>query len=119
MSCGANEGTDVEATTDSTSTEVLRTDADITTTNSNSTTSNEEAPSKITDAVVKQACDCQEGARNKDKTIDYSKVGACMGGKNKIQFVEDLLGKSATEKERADAERALTDKMDIKCPRNK
>lgn len=78
-----------------------------------------DASGKITDAVVQKACDCQESARQEDGTIAFDKVGECMGGKNKIQFVADLLGADATEKERADAEKALTEKMDAKCPRNK
>jgi hypothetical protein len=39
-----------------------------------------------------------------------------MGGKNKIQFVQELLGTEATEKERSDAEKVLTEKMNSKCP---
>lgn len=115
ISCGdasdANENTTntIEPTTETTSGE---TPAENTTT----TTSTSAGASKITDAVVQQACDCQENARREDKTIDFSKVGECMGGKNKIQFVADLLGADASEKESSDAEGALSEKMKAKCP---
>jgi len=114
ISCGdasdANENTTntIEPTTETISGE---TPAENTT-----TTSTSAGAGKITDAVVQQACDCQENARREDKTIDFSKVGECMGGKNKIQFVEDLLGADASEKERSDAEGALSEKMKAKCP---
>jgi len=84
---------------------------------STTSTNTSNGASKITDAVVQKACDCQENARREDKTIDFSKVGECMGGKNKIQFVADLLGADATEKERSDAEGALSEKMKAKCPK--
>lgn len=76
----------------------------------------EDASGKISDEVVQKACACQEGARQEDGTVDFPKMGECMGGKNKIQFVQDLLGAEATEKERSDAEKVLTEKMNLQCP---
>ena len=116
ISCGGasdtNETTDPTTETTSGETGAGETPAE----NAASATTSDGA-SKITDAVVKQACDCQEGARGEDNIIDFSKVGECMGGKNKIQFVADLLGANASEKERSDAEGALAEKMKAKCPK--
>jgi hypothetical protein len=114
ISCGDTSDTN-ENTTNTTEPTTETTSGEIPTANTTSTTTSEGA-SKITDAVVQQACDCQENARREDKTIDFSKVGECMGGKNKIQFVADLLGADASEKERSDAEGALSEKMKAKCP---
>lgn len=115
MSCG---GETTENTTDSTAEPTTTENTEGTTTETSAPVDNiEDASGKITDAVVQQACDCQEGARQADGTIDFPKVGECMGGKTKIQFVADLLGADASEKDRADAERVLTEKMNVKCPR--
>lgn len=114
MSCG-NEASTNETNNGEASTETT-TQTDEPSTNTATATIN-DASGKITDAVVQKACDCQENARQEDGTIDFPKVGECMGGKNKIQYVADLLGPDATEKERADAEKALTEKMDAKCPK--
>lgn len=121
INCGGGSGTDVTTNPDSTNTELTSATSNTSSeTNSTSTTSEEEdASGKITDDIVKQACNCQESARRKDGTIDFPKMGECMGNKNKIQFVADLLGPSASEKQRADAERILTKKMDSKCPKNR
>lgn len=114
ISCGdASETTDTATDTAEPTTETTTGETPATTTTS---TSNSEGASQITDAVVQQACDCQEGARREDKTIDFSKVGECMGGKNKIEFVADLLGADASDKDRSDAEVALVEKMKAKCP---
>ncbi|WP_052594451.1 hypothetical protein [Aureispira sp. CCB-QB1] len=121
ISCGGASDANNEATeTTEPTTETTTGENPTTTTNTTSTTSStsvSSGASKITDAVVQQACDCQENARREDRTIDFAKVGECMGGKNKIQFVADLLGPDATEKERADAESALAEKMEAKCPK--
>jgi hypothetical protein len=114
ISCGGASDTDGNTTDTKEPTTETTSDELPTTTPASATTS--DGASKITDAVVKQACDCQEGARREDKTIDFSKVGECMGGKNKIQFVADLLGADASEKERSDAEGALSEKMKTQCP---
>jgi hypothetical protein len=113
ISCGGDKGT-VTTTdpTSSTPTETTATDE----TTSNSTEAIQDASGKITAVIVKQVCDCQEGARQEDGSIDYPKVGECMGGKNKIKFIADLLGPDATDKQRADAENTLTKKMAAKCP---
>jgi hypothetical protein len=114
ISCGgASETNDTtidgtEPTTETTTGETPTTDP--------ASANTSDGASKITDAVVQQACDCQENARREDKTIDFAKVGECMGGKNKIQFVADLLGADASEKERSDAEGTLTKQMKAKCP---
>lgn len=115
ISCGGasdNSETTTDTTEPTTETTSEETPATTTTT---ATTS--DGASKITDAVVQQVCDCQENARREDKTIDFPKVKECMGGKDKIQFVKELLGADASEKERADAEVALVEKMTAKCPR--
>jgi len=112
MSCGGDKETTTTDTTNSTPTETTTTDE----TPPNSTEVIEDASGKITDAIVQQVCDCQEGARQEDGSIDYPKVGECMGGKNKIKFIADLLGPDATDKQRADAENSLTKKMAAKCP---
>lgn len=120
ISCGGASDANNEATETTEPTTETTTGENPTTTNTTSTTSStsvSSGASKITDAVVQQACDCQENARREDRTIDFAKVGECMGGKNKIQFVADLLGPDATEKERADAESALAEKMEAKCPK--
>ncbi|WMX15806.1 hypothetical protein [Aureispira sp. CCB-E] len=120
ISCGGASDANNEATETTEPTTEATTGENPTTTNTTSTTSStsvSSGASKITDAVVQQACDCQENARREDRTIDFAKVGECMGGKNKIQFVADLLGPDATEKERADAESALAEKMEAKCPK--
>lgn len=115
ISCGdTSETNDTTANTAEPTTETTTTgETPATTTTS---TSSSKGASQITDAVVQQACDCQEGARREDKTIDFSKVGECMGGKNKIEFVADLLGADASDKDRSDAEVALVEKMKAKCP---
>lgn len=116
ISCGGASDNG-ETTTDTTepTTETTSGETPATTTTTTATTS--DGASKITDAVVQQVCDCQENARREDKTIDFPKVKECMGGKDKIQFVKELLGADASEKERADAEVALVEKMTAKCPR--
>lgn len=114
MSCG-NETT-TNKTEEGTDTPAATTTGSETTTPATTTTTS-DATGKITDAVVQKACDCQEGARKEDGTIDFPKVGECMGGKNKIQYVADLLGSGATKKEQSDAEKALTEKMNVKCPK--
>lgn len=115
ISCG-NEATTNNSKNGEVSTETTN-QTDEPTTNNSAATTVSDASGKITDAVVQKACDCQENARQEDGTIDFPKVGECMGGKNKIQYVADLLGSDATEKERADAENVLTEKMDAKCPK--
>lgn len=114
ISCGDTpETNDTTTNTAEPTTETTTGETPATTTTSTSTSA---GASQITDAVVQQACDCQEGARREDKTIDFSKVGECMGGKNKIEFVADLLGADASDKDRSDAEVALVEKMKAKCP---
>ena len=71
----------------------------------------------ITDAVVQQVCDCQNNAKQDDGSIDFAQMGECMGGKNKIEFVKDLLGPDASDKARSDAEKLLTERMEAQCPR--
>lgn len=116
ISCG--DSAETKDTTNTTEPTTETTSTGETPAATSSTTTNESSgASKITDAVVQQACDCQENARREDRTIDFAKVGECMGGKNKIQFVADLLGPDASEKERADAESALAKKMEAKCPK--
>lgn len=117
MSCGGGSGTDTTIPTDSTATESSITPDQNSSTTNSSAKEEEDSSGKITDDVVKQACNCQESARKADKSIDFQKMGACMGNKNKIQFVAELLGAGATDKQRADAERVLTKKMDSKCPK--
>lgn len=75
-----------------------------------------DASGKITASVVDKACDCQSKGKLEDGSMDIPAIIDCMGGKNKIEFVQDLLGSEATEKERSDAEKALTEMMNIKCP---
>jgi hypothetical protein len=75
-----------------------------------------DASGKITAAVVDKACNCQAKGIQEDGNLDISAIIDCMGGKNKIQFVQELLGTEATEKERSDAEKVLTEKMNSKCP---
>ena len=117
ISCGGGNGTDTTNLADSTATEASTNSGQNTSTTGSNAPEEEDASGKITDDVVKQACNCQGSARKADKTIDYPKMGACMGNKNKIQFVAELLGATATDKQRADAERVLTKKMDSKCPK--
>ncbi|BDS15301.1 hypothetical protein [Aureispira anguillae] len=112
ISCGNEATTDQSNATDDATTETTTTTDEKTA----APAAVADASGKITDAVVQKACDCQENARQEDGTIAFAQVGECMGGKNKIQFVADLLGADATEKERADAEKALTEKMNAKCP---
>ena len=113
ISCGdASETNDTTPDTAEPTTETTTGETPVT----NTTTSTSAGASQITDAVVQQACDCQENARREDNTIDFPKVGECMGGKNKIQFVADLLGAEASDKDRSDAEVALVEKMKAKCP---
>lgn len=115
ISCGdASETNDTTTDTVEPTTETTSGETPATTTTS---TSSSEGASQITDAVVQQACDCQEGARREDKTIDFPKVKECMGGKNKIEFVEALLGAEASDKDRSDGEVALVEKMEAKCPK--
>jgi hypothetical protein len=116
ISCGdTSETNDTTTNTAEPTTETTTTTGETPATTTTSISSSEGAR-QITDAVVQQACDCQEGARREDKTIDFSKVGECMGGKNKIEFVADLLGADASDKDRSDAEVALVEKMKAKCP---
>lgn len=105
---------------DSTGTEATTTNGSESTTGSETSTTNnmEEggAAAKITDAVIEQVCNCKEGARQEDGSVDYAKMGECMGGKTGPEFVADLLGASATDKDRSDGEKALREKMNEKCP---
>lgn len=107
-----SDASNVSTTTDNDTTEESATTPQNTTT----VQAIEDASGKITDEVVQKACACQEGARQEDGTVDFPQMGECMGGKNKIQFVQDLLGADATEKERSDAEKVLTEKMNLQCP---
>lgn len=115
ISCG--DASDATENTTGTTEPTTETTSGETPAANTATATTSDGASKITDAVVKQACDCQENARREDKTIDFSKVRECMGGKNKIQFVADLLGADASEKERSDAEGALSEKMKDQCPK--
>lgn len=111
VACG-NENATTETSTDTTNTEASTTGDETPTTTEPII---EDASGKITDAVVSQACNCVEQAKA-GGSMDVEKMRECMGGKNKIEFVADLLGSDASEKDRADAERVLTEKMKAKCP---
>ncbi|MDC0230812.1 hypothetical protein OAK19_02510 [Aureispira] len=82
----------------------------------NSTGISEDATKKITAKIVEKACACKESARREDGSMDIDLVRTCMGGKNSSEYVKELLGPSATDKECADAEKSLSEKMKAKCP---
>ncbi|MCH2023402.1 MAG: hypothetical protein MK207_13080 [Saprospiraceae bacterium] len=108
FSCGDNSTTTNEENSNDSITEVASSE--------NTTEIFEDASGKITADIVQKACACQESAKRDDGSMDIDLVRSCMGGKNKIEFVKDLLGPDASDKERADAEKSLTEKMKAKCP---
>lgn len=71
--------------------------------------------SKITDDIVSQVCDCQREAKSEDGVMDIEKVRSCMGAASSTEYVANLLGPSATEKERTDAQNELL-KRTANCP---
>ena len=108
ISCGDDSSTSNDKLTNDSTTEVAN--------STNSTEVIEDASGKITADIVQKACACQESSKREDGSMDIYLVRTCMGGKNKIEYVKELLGPSATDKECADAEKSLTEKMKAKCP---
>ena len=74
-----------------------------------------EDSGQITDEIVSKACDCQESARKTDGAIDFSVMASCMCG-NSSQFVNNLLGSQADDKQQINAVKVLKEKMSTKCP---
>ena len=113
MSCGGGAGTDTTDSTDSTATEST------TGTTENTPTAPveiEDPSGKITDAAVAQACDCLQGAKKEDGSVDVPKMRECMGGKTSVEVVDELLGPEASDKERSDAYKVFKAKVEAKCP---
>lgn len=67
----------------------------------------EGGASKITDAIVGKVCDCKKEAKKEDGRIDVERVRSCMGAASSTEYVANLLGASATDKERTDAQNEL------------
>jgi len=118
VSCGNSTDNTTTENTEENTEETANTE-NTTDDNTTSTVENvSEGASKITDAVVDEACNCLNSSKGDDGSPDFAKMKECMGGRNKIEFVADLLGPDASEKERSDAENALDEKMAKKCPMN-
>jgi len=113
VACG-NENASTETSTETTNTEASATGEE-TPTSTEPTT--EDTSGKITDAVVAEACNCVEQAKA-EGSMDITKMQECMGGRTSVEFVKDVLGPDASDKEYADAEKALKEKMKAKCPMN-
>ncbi|MGH1335083.1 MAG: hypothetical protein ACRBFS_03070 [Aureispira sp.] len=71
--------------------------------------------SKITDAIVSQVCDCKKEAKKEDGTTDVERIRSCMGAASSTEYVANLLGASASDKERTDAQNELM-KRTANCP---
>jgi hypothetical protein len=67
--------------------------------------------SKITDEVVAKVCDCKKQATDAEGNVDNDVVRSCMGAESLPAYVEQLLGPTATDKERSDAENKLDERM--------
>lgn len=113
-SCGAPENGGQEGETTST---VQENSASETTTEEGTTSTPKEegGASKITDAIVKQVCDCKKEAKQEDGTVDIERVRTCMGAASSTEYVANLLGPSATDKERSDAQNELLERT-ANCP---
>ncbi|MFK7797317.1 MAG: hypothetical protein AB8E82_07660 [Aureispira sp.] len=113
-SCSAPEGETQDGETTST---VQGENASETTTDEGTTSApkKESGASKITDAIVKQVCDCKKEAKQEDGTVDVERVRACMGAASSTEYVANLLGSSATDKERSDAQNELLERTE-NCP---
>ncbi len=119
VACGSdNNATNNTESTD-TSAEVTS-DANATTEENNSSTATDtpKGAAVITDAVMESVCNCVNQSKDESGTADIAKIQECMGGKGSEQYVADLLGPGATDKEISDAQNALQDKMGEKCPIN-
>lgn len=113
-SCGAPASETPEGETTST---VQQENASETTTDEGTASGSKEegGASKITDAIVKQVCDCKKEAKQEDGTVDVERVRACMGAASSTEYVANLLGSSATDKERSDAQNELLERTES-CP---
>ena len=112
-SCGAPESETQEGETTSTVQEENR--SETTTDEGTTSTTKEGGASKITDAIVKQVCDCKKEAKQEDGTVDVERVRACMGAASSTEYVANLLGPDATDKERSDAQNELLERTE-NCP---
>lgn len=73
-------------------------------------TPTEVGNSKITEAIVGKVCDCKKEAKKEDGTPDVEQIRACMGAASSTEYVKNLLGPSATDKELTDALNELMEK---------
>ena len=73
--------------------------------------------SVITKEVLEKACGCVKNAKatSVDLSAIIQSVKSCMGG-NSQDFINELMGEDASEKEKNDALIDLKNKMEKKCP---
>lgn len=71
----------------------------------------------ITKEVLDKACGCVKNAKatSVDLSTIIQSVKSCMGG-NSQDFINELMGEDASEKEKNDALIDLKTKMEKKCP---
>lgn len=117
QSCGESkttETTNTEETTVTNTTTNTEEGASVANTTTESTTT-ETGTSVITDAVMDKVCSCVNSAKGDSGEADIAKIKACMGG-NSADYVAQLLGDGASEKQKADAQNELQERMKEKCP---
>lgn len=116
QSCGESkptDATDPENTTVTTNTNT-ETDAAVSNTTTENTTT-ETGESVITSEVMEKVCACVNGAKGDSGEADIAKIKECMGGSS-ADYVAQLLGGSASEKQKADAQNELQERMKTQCP---
>lgn len=110
FSCGTPNQEAQEGETTTTVQE--ETTANATSTEANPSTTTETGNSKITADVVSKVCNCKKEAKGEDGMMDIEKVRACMGAASSNEYVKNLLGPDATEKELTDALNELMEKTE-------
>ncbi len=80
-------------------------------TTSTPTSDTNSGASKITDDIVAKVCACKKQATGEDGSMDIEAIRSCMGAPTLPDYVKQLLGSSASEKEISDAENELAARM--------
>lgn len=124
QSCGENKPSDTndvntasqtETNTSGTTTEATEpTDNNTATPTTNSTVKG----SYVTDAIIKQVCDCVKNAKGAEKSERVASVKSCMGADGSYAYMANVLGSGADDKQIGDAATELQNRIASDCPIN-
>ena len=115
MSCGGgNEGSTTGETTDNGETTVVSNTTEENGGEATTTTTTTPSNSKITVDVVEKVCGCVSSSKDDSGSMDVTKMRECMGGSS-VEFIANLLGAEASDKEKSDALEELQEKT-ANCP---